>query len=412
MRTHSFLALLSLTLPGLGSLSRAQEPAPAVKVGTAPLVVKTTQADFAERLLRQSGQELPEIGAGEHYVLTMSGESGFAAGKGSGAVAFVEVEAQPKVLMELFADQVDQARRTAKMMSGMMAASSPATPVDMAKLVDAMFDFPMQIETLTLRVEGEEQKGWDAHAEFLPVAKSYLESMAQGLETSGKGVPRLGDGVFTMGFDLAPKALTAGMGAFTSLIMAKVPEEDRGTLRRLLDEQMAACDGTMAMSMRENNVSMVLGCSDAAAMGKLLTGGDWAKLQKAFVAAMPDAEVKVETTKIGDLDVVHTVGDLGSGSAFTEGGKIDGFATVANNLLVSVVNGGQKAFEDLAQRAIAGTLQRSPLARGAIVTMGMHLADMMAMSGQEAPEGLPDTVNVDLAKKGKGTLVLDVHIRM
>ncbi|MEZ5966182.1 MAG: hypothetical protein R3F56_20260 [Planctomycetota bacterium] len=405
--------LLFLSIPSLLAAMPAQETAtlePSTKV--APLVVKTSRIDLAERLTRSSGQDVPEISAGEHYLLTMSSEGEIEVAKGNGVVALVEVEARPRVLMEMFADQVDQALRTAKMVASMAAASSPATPVDMAKMMDAMFAFPKQVETMTLRVDGDEAKGWDAHAEFVPVAKGDLEAFAQDVAASGKGAPRLGEGATAVAVDLAPKALARVAGALTGLMTAGEGKDQQPRVQKLLDAQIAASDGTMAMVLVPDAIRMVVGASDADAMHKLLTSGDWAELQRVYMASMPDADVRVEQEKVGDLDVVRTRADLGVDSPLLADGKMDGRAAVVGDMLISVVNGGPKAFEAMVQQVRDGKLERAPLANGAVLVMSAKIGDMIGMSGQEAPDGAPDLVRLMLGRKDKATLALDVQVRM
>lgn len=407
----SFAAVVLALHPSL-----AAQDSPAV-VEAPQLVVKTTQERLAAGLLRFSQQDLPGLTAGEHYVLTMSAQGDLVATTGKGAVPFVVIEARPGVLMATFAEQVDQARRMAKMTASMAATSSPMKPAQMAQMMDAIFDFPLQIETVTITVDGDDQKGWEAHTEILPKAGSALEGGVQGLRSSGKGAPRLGEGVMGMACDV-DRSVLKNLGGMFSWVANMVAEEDRPAVRKLMDAQFAASDGTLAFVMRDGSIRMMLGCADPEGMRKIMASEDWTKMQHAFMAGMQGADVKVEREKVGDLDVVHTfgelgeLGDVGTGNAFAKDGKIDGWATVVGDMLVSVVNGGRKPFDDLVRSAAAGTVERVPLPSGSVLTMRMQMADMMAMSGQDVPPGMPDTITLSLAKKAKSTLVLDVHVGM
>jgi len=379
----------------------------------APLVVKTTQERFAMRLAGRGGRELPELKAGEHYVLTLGEDGEFTAAAGNGAVPFVFLEAKPRVLMEMFAEQVDQARDMGKMGAAMASANSPFKPKQMEKLIDAVFDFPRQVETFTVTVDGDSQKGWDAHAELVPLAGSGFATGVGKLRASGKGAPRLGEGIITMAADLAPGVVEDVFASLSEFVVGMVAEADRPAARKMIATQFAACDGSMALVMGEDWMRMALGCRDAAAMRELMASDDWARLQKSFLAAMPEAEVAVKREKVGDLDVVHVVGDLGTtDNPFAKDGKIDSWSAVVGDQVVSVVNGGRKAFEELAQRATAGGLELAALPEASVLTMNMRLADFLAMSGQDIPDGMPDSIDLRLGKKGKDVLVVDVRVGM
>lgn len=360
------------------------------------------------------GQDLPDLKAGEHYVVTMSVDGDLTVTTGNGAVPFVLVEARPRVLMTIFAEHVDEIRRIAKATASVGAASSGMKPAQMAGFIDAFFDFPEQIEVLTVTVDGSQDKGWDAHAEVVPRPGSGFESGVALLRPSGKGVPQIGAaGVMSLACDLHPSAMQAVYGGMGKLVATMVDEADRPAVRKLMETQAAALDGTMTFAIPAGAIHMVLGCSDSEAMRKVMGGDDWIKMQRAFLQGMPDAEVEITREQAGDLEIVHTLGDLGTDmNPFAKDGKLEGWATVAGDAMVSVVNGDRKTFDDLVRAAVAGELERAPLPSGAVMTMRMDMAGLLAMSGQAAPPGMPSTIDVRVGKKAKSMFVVDVKVGM
>lgn len=411
MSTPMFVrfATLALVLPAAAA---AQDTVVAAE--PAPLVIKTGHPQFAAGLSGAGRHDLPDLRAGDHYVVTMSAEGDFAVATGNGAIPFVLVEARPGVLMTLFADHVDEARRIAKATASVGAAASGMKPAQIAGFVDAIFDSPQQIEVLTVTVDGSEEKGWDAHAEVVPRPGSGLESGVALLRPSGKGAPQIGPaGAMSLTCDLHPSAMQAVFGAMGGLVANMVDEGDRPAVRKMMDTQVAAMDGTMVFALQRGVMRVVFGCSDGEAMRRLMGGDDWTKMQRAFLEGMPDAEFEFTREKSGDLEIVHTLGDLGTDvNPFAKDGKLEGWATVAGDVMVSVANGERKIFDDLVRAAVAGQLARAPLPGGAVMSMRMDMAAVMAMSGQEAPPGAPASIDVRVGKKAKSTLVVDVRVEM
>ncbi|MBK9129748.1 MAG: hypothetical protein IPM13_18480 [Phycisphaerales bacterium] len=350
--------------------------------------------------------------------MTMSAEGELAVTTGNGAVPFVMVEARPRVLMTIFAEHVDEIRRIAKATASVGAASSGMKPAQMAGFMDAFFDFPAQIEVLTVTVDGDQDKGWEAHAEVVPRPGSGFESGVALLRPSGKGVPQIrAAGIMSWACDLHPTAMQAVFGGMGELVATMVDEADRPAVRKLMDTQAAASDGTMTFAIAAGAIHMVLGCSDSEAMRKMMGGDDWVRMQRAFLQGMPDAEVEIEREQSGDLEILHTLGDLGTDiNPFAKDGKLEGWATVAGDAMVSVVNGDRKTFDDLVRAAVAGELDRAPLPGGAVMTMRMDMAGLLAMSGQAAPPGvplrMPSSIDVRVGKKAKSVLVVDVKVGM
>lgn len=394
-----------LLVLGAALAAQPETAAPAA----APLVVKTGQQKVAANLMRSSGAELPQVAAGEHYVLTLDAEGGWTCTAGQGAMPFLAVEAHPKELMAAFSEQVEQARGMAKAGASMAAAGSPMKPAQMAAMVDGFIDFPLQIQSLTLQIEGDDAKGWDARAELQPVAEGWFAQLVRELRPSGKGVPSLGEGTMTFAWDLDPRALQAGIQPMLGFLENLVPEDQRGALRKFTEQQLGTLDGTAAFVMEENQMRMAMGVADTAKLQALLASEEWTEMQNAFAAGMPNTEVEVEREKIGDVDVLHTVMDIGMASPFAPEGKSDSYTAVAGDMMLVGMNSGRETFKELLQRAAKG-FERQKLA-GALMTLQVRVADFMAMSGQPVMDGVPDTVAMRVGKKGDEVLTIDVRLR-
>lgn len=399
------LAVAALLAPAL-----AAQEAPARKPDQVDqVVVETAQQGIAMVLMRG---EAPDLKEGEHYRIVLGADGEWTCTAAAGKVALLEVRARPVLLMETFAEEVDQAREMAQMGMAMGAASSPLGAEGMAKIMDAMFAFPTQIDVFTLAIAGDREKGYDAHAELLPVAQGWLAKTVAGLKPSGKGAPALAGDSLAFAFDVHPDALASMVDPLLDFTATMVPEGDRAEMRKMMAESWKVFDGTGAFAQQDKAMSVVYGCTDPQKLQQLFLSDDWPKFQRAMLAQQPDAKFEVSREKVGDLDVLKTSGELDN-PMFPDG-KFTGYSCVAGDLVVTSVNAGQDALLDLVARATSGAAKRAPLAGGALLTMRMRFADLVALNEdvQIDTSQMPELVEVHLGKKDALTLKIDVRVRM
>ncbi len=376
------------------------------------LVVKTTDERIASRMTE--GEDPAPLKDGEHYVLTMSDEGDFTCTTAVGKVPFLAIDMRPALLMETFAEQVEQARGMAGMAASMGAANSPVKPEDMTKMVESFFDFPKQIDTVSLVIERDQQKNYDAHAELVPIAKTAFATTMAAMRSSGKGAPQLDNagGAMVMALDVDSAAAKTVVEPFMTWSMGLIGQADPA-FAKLFAANWAQMDGTGVFSVGAGQMRMLFGSLDPTKLKQLIFSEEWLALQRSMKSG-PGFEMKVTRDKVGDLDVLRSEGTIEGENPIFKDGKISGYTAVAGDYMAVDMNGGQPAFEALVATLTAGKVKRAPLTGSAFMTMQMRLADLLAMNeGSDIDTSrMPQLIDVALGKSGQSTLKVDVRVKM
>ncbi|HLU40280.1 MAG TPA: hypothetical protein VK081_12910, partial [Planctomycetota bacterium] len=348
----------------------------------------------------------PALEKGQHYRLVLGEDGEWTCTAAAGDVGLLTLRARPGLLMESFAEQVEQIRQLSEMSA---TASNPE--VDTAfvtKLVDGMFSFPAQIDVFTLTVHGDQTKGYDAHAEITPVAGGWLAGLVTRVQPTGKGAPTLPEGALTMAFDCAPAAFEPLVDNLIDFVLSMAPAEQRDALRATIADSRDLFDGTGAFTFQDRRGTVVYGCDGAKAAAKLASE-DWTKLQEAILTTHGGP---TETTreKVGDLDVLRVSGTIDDNPMFPDG-KLESATFVVGDMLVSAINTDDEALRTLAARAKEG--KRAALPGGALLTFRMDFAQLVALSGNADldPGDMPKAVACRIGKKqGSPVLTMDTRV--
>src|SRR5262245_32855902 len=126
----------------LAPLARPQDSEFALLVKTSnPLVAMQVQQSFAKD--PAAAPEMPpELAPGEHYVRLVDPQGAVTSVTGKGDVGVVQLKADPRALMSMFAAEVEQAKAMMNMMVSMQAAG--ADPAALAAMIDGLFAIPGQ----------------------------------------------------------------------------------------------------------------------------------------------------------------------------------------------------------------------------------------------------------------------------
>lgn len=395
----------------------AQDPT-ARATSQSQLVVKTTDRRIAGRLARDA--EPAALKDGEHYVLTMGDGGDWSCVTATGKVAFLVIDLRPALLMDTFADQVEQAQNMASMAATVGAANSPMKPKDMARMVQAMFDFPRQIDAMSLVIERDQKRdqngGYVARAELVPVAKSGFAGTLNVLKASGKGVPQVGDGdgAMAMAFDVDLASAKAVLEPLIDWATSITGQGEDAATRQIFTQTWNLMDGTGSFAMAAGKMRMLFGTTDASKLRQLVQSDDWLALQRGMLAKQPNMEMKVTREKLGDLDVLKTEGNVGDASPLFKDGKMSGYSAVVGDLMIADFNAGQQSFLDLVAAVNGAKVKRAPLPGGALMTMQMRLADLLAMNEEMDIDTsrMPKVIDIAMGKKDQSALKIDVRVQM
>ena len=193
-----------------------------------PLVVKTSDVELAIGMMSSFGSldPLPDLGEGQHYVLTL-GEDGFQAATDGGDAGLMQIEAKPGPLMQMFSNEIAQYQGMAQGLMMISMGQQGMKPAEVAAMVQGLMDFPNQVELLILKVTGDlyaPEQGLAAELSLAPKDGTWFASLTDSLTQVSTGAPVLEDpGAAlqgTMGLGLKSTeplepimALFAGMGS-------------------------------------------------------------------------------------------------------------------------------------------------------------------------------------------------------
>lgn len=407
----------------------AQDPAAAPTASQSALVIRTDAPTVAMGVLSSFGSEedLPELSEGQVFVLSLDdgGAVNVRAGEGSG---WLDIQARPPQLMEIFAEQVAQYRQMGQMIGGMMMAQQGMDPEATNRVIAALFDFPKQVETLSLRIPSnpEETGGLDLSLGLSPLADTGFDQFVTSLKSASGGVRKLpGKGAMIRGdFNVDLSAIHDEVQTLSELfgtmgIQDAELKEQTLDLNRRFAETMT---GTGSFLFGADGLRFLAGAKQPDALKALLHSEAYAEAYIAGAEASGQAKATMEPIAFehGDVAVSRTVVEFDDPSAvpFVDDGIVRVFSAVAGDSLVITGFGTDpdatvKALIDdvLADRIPAEALDKGVLARFEIDLPA--LAEMMSEfgDGQPAPdEGMPARLDMVLSKQNR-TLTLQVKAK-
>jgi hypothetical protein len=230
MRTSQYFVAAAFALPLF-----AQEPVPEPSPKPEPaqqtaavgpmLVVKTNRDDVAMMAAMSFDyvDELPDVSDGGHYVLSLGTDKKLTVTSGTGDVGTLQVVAEPGLLMEAFAEDIEGGRAMMRGALTMGFQEGGMSPKDAAALVKDILEFPRQLQRITLRLDGDPdmfpEDPLDVTLDIDPKAGSPFAALVGKLTPSSQGVPTLAaaGAIMTMQLSLDPKGLDAAFAPFKRL---------------------------------------------------------------------------------------------------------------------------------------------------------------------------------------------------
>ena len=390
------------------------------------LVITTTDPMVAMGIQRMfdAGDGVPEIGDGKALVLSLD-DGGKLSTREAAAGAWLTIEAKPAVLMKTFKQPVTRARMQAGMIGGMALGQAGIDAEAIDDIMDAVFDFPNQIEAMTVSIPRRYEAGqqMDIDVDLMPKTDTWFNSLVVALKPHAAGLRRLpGKGAMMQvdaDFDFAAvlPQLTPMVDKMTVMMISE--EALRTKAIALMKGYYKSLAGPMSMTFDfRDGMRATMELSDPAAMNAALTDPTFAEITKASSDMTGGvAEITPNAITHRDIGVTSTVVELDDvgPNPLTKDGQTESFSAIAGNaMVVSSFGDAASNVKSLIDQVLDNKLKRTPL--GKLMTMSLDLGKMVdfigEMSGGQGPDAndIPAGVNMGLAKTDKG-LHIEVRIK-
>ncbi|MGE0143942.1 MAG: hypothetical protein AB7I19_09580 [Planctomycetota bacterium] len=396
---------------------------------TSPLVVTTTDKMIARAMARNFGGEakLEELSDGGAYVLSLD-DGGKVAIRQGEARGWMHIDAKPAALMRVFSQQVQQGRMMASMMGGMALSQAGIDSADVGDIVDAVFDFPKQLDGLTVAIADKIEQGKPIAIDIAmaPKADTWFGKLVGGLRQHPAGFRKLpgADAMVTMDADVDFSAVTPLIRPMMDKMMGMmIQDEDlMASAKEMYDVYYQNLAGPMSLTFDGTfSMQMLAEVKDTSAMQEIMGSEAWAKLAKA-AGEMNDMATVTMNPNVGthrDVTIMSSVTEMSEDapeSPFMKGNKVEQFMAVAGDaVLMTSANGGLDGIKSLIDGAMDNKkFKRGPLAGGQLVAIGvdvMKLMDMMSQMTGGEPEGeIPARADVSVGKTG-GSLTMAIRVK-
>ncbi|MFO1077865.1 MAG: hypothetical protein U1E73_09085 [Planctomycetota bacterium] len=397
----------------------AQDATTAAPAAKGPiLLVKSTRQDVIGGLSMMLGHmdDLPVLADGSHYELAFGGDKSVAVTTAPGASAFLDLSADPAGLMTTFAEEIKRGRAMVQMGVGMGLQQAGIEPAVAKDIVAGLFDFPQQLDKLTLVITGDpdevRDKGMDVDLDFFAKADSGFAGVMQKLKPCSQGAPAMvGESLMQMQLSLDPESLRSVLVPATDLILTLTfgAGDEHKAARETYKKWMDLYDGGMAMAFNGNGMDMLIGVLDGKQLSSILASDDYVNMLKAQGNANRNMEMTVQANALehkgNKFHKMHMEFD-GPPNPFAPEGKMDMYQGAVGNYLVA---GGEASVKTMADAAGESKIKRSSLAGGAVTTMTIGIEQLVGSMGGDIPDDAPRTMALAIVPKGKN---LGVHVHL
>ena len=424
MRLASVFTRSSLTLAVACGAVLAQDQA-ATTTTSSQLVITTTDSRVAsgvQRMFGGAGGAPAAIGEGMALVMSLD-DGGKLATREAAGEAWLVIEAKPAFLMKTFGKQVRQARMTAGMMGGMALAQAGIEAEAIDEVMDALFEFPNQVETLTVTIprKYEAKESMAIAVGLAPKAETWFAGLVASLKPHDQGLRRLHghDAMMTADFDLDFAAIYPSLepmvAKFTTFMVRD--EALRAKVGPMLDRFYKGVSGPGSMSMDfENGMQFIMELCDPDAVAQVMADPAYAEYGKvASEMAGGVADVTPNALTHRDVAVTKTVVELDDpgNNPFAKDGKTVTMAAISGGAMLMTSFGDAEAgIKSLIDLALDGKLARAPLGKlmTAHIDVGRFMAFISEQMGGPPSDDAPDSIDVSLAKNVNG-LRIEVNVK-
>lgn len=411
------LALTTLALPVIAQQS--------------PLVIKTANPGLARMALSLTQtpdaqqMSLPEFGPLGHFLLTLDDGGVMQVQAGDGKVSMLEITAQPAALMEIYADGAAQAQQVAQGGGAALMTQLGLQARDGIKVIRALFDFPKQIDQLSVKISGDiglPEEGFAARVAITPAAGSWFGHFVASLRPLPAGAPLISGPhallwmVGSIDLQNSPE-IWAPFLEVSSWMGSKSKEDTAGHLG-YAKSALQAMDGSFAMTWESmgTGAQTVMGLRDPGIMTKLMADAGFREWSEQAMASNASADSKTDHDAFEHRGVTvsraeTSVDDPTGASPLLVDGLMTTFTAIAGSYALSNMHPGEDRIKELIDDALDQKIRRQPLPSNTLLVMKMRMAELIdSMAGGGIPlEGIPEILDVSLGT-ANGTLTIKVGI--
>lgn len=423
--SRSFL-LAALALPVLAQDATTKPVATTAAAGPV-LVLKTNQMQLAMMLAMsfEHMEELPELADGSHYVVSLGADRKIAVATATGDVGMVDCTADPGALMDLFAEQVAQAKPMVRGTMTLALQAQGMKPKDIADMVDGIFAFPKQMAQLRLQVVGDpenpKEKGIDVTLGMEPKAGAGFAGFVEGMKPCAAGVPMLpmDKAMASVQISLDPTSLAKAFAPFREMAIGMTNQgaEQQQKALAMYDEIIALCDGAFSMAIdSKSQGGMLMGVVDGAKVEQMMGSEAYLDMMKGQQLASRDMEFEFTPSAFehrGKKVMKSKV--TGEPNPMMPKGTLESYAAAFGNYMAISLGGGEGDAKALFDSVADDKVKRAPIAGGAVMRMQLDMRAFVAlvqeqMGGGEVDEEMPEGMTMTLGKVGK-SLQFQMHIQ-
>jgi hypothetical protein len=429
MHCHSRVASHALFAAALALPLCGQDEVKTVAPTQGPvLVLKTSQAELASMMAMNLGfeEELPDVADGGHYVLSLGADRKIKVETAAGDAGLLDLSGDPAGLMELFAEEMESYKPMVQGTLSLVLQEQGVTAKDVAAFTKSLFEFPKQMQRLSLVVTGDPEDpltdGIDVKFSLEPKAGSGFATFASAMQPSSQGVPMLaaGKNMMEMQFALAPDNLASLLGPIVdwSVGLTNQGEEQRKLAFAMVEQMMKLYDGGMSVAFNDKmQGNCLIGVLDGEKLRELVSSDDYLTMMKGQKLANRNLEMEVTPNAFEHrgLKVLKSKVTGEEPNPMMPDGSMESFFAAVGNYMTLTIGGGEANAKALIDAVADQKVKRQPIANGAVMAMVINIHSLMALTQPEMAdmdmEGqVPNAATITFGKNGKG-LLLHVHVQ-
>lgn len=421
-RSLSLAALLAVVLPaGL----RAQDTATA----RAPLEIHTSEESVARRLRDGFGLTgaLPELHAGEHWLVTLDATDHPVIRAASGEAGWLRLEVHPAALMQSLAEVIARVRPIGRGFLTMSFIDAGCPPGKAVSAADQILDFPKQVSRLAVDVTGDALHGFHGTLRIEPAADTGLAGVVAGLRPAELGPPMLplSGGNLSVRVSIDPEALREKWAPVLRLLAFLRNPSTEVTQQhvQVLERWMAASDGTSAVSgtfFPGITTTLVAGLRDPQAAHEIAEDPSYLEWTRKMAELDPRAEMRMtpHAWTYRGVAVDHSVLTRPSRVSPNAPDEVHGEQALVGSWSMGVsgrVSGvGFVRMRRLIDAALDGKIARTALPKDTLADVDFDFGPMVqsiaTKQGKQAPDLPVHRLTATLSVDG-GALVIAADVR-
>ncbi|MFH0943688.1 MAG: hypothetical protein V2A76_00665, partial [Planctomycetota bacterium] len=360
----------------------------------------------------ESHVELPGLEEGRHHELFVDEEGMVFVRPGQGEIGLLRLEANPPVLMRHFAERLAELRVMGGALLPLTMSRHGIDAEGVNRLLDTAFEFPHQVDHLSLSVDGSEAAGFEVALDLRPAGGSGFDGFVAALLPNSLGAPELDadSAVIRLRGSLDRDSLEGAFRPIVEISTSLYPQmrEDAEAFDAYMEKWLEIMDGTFAMTSALGSPSRsVVGTRDVKAAGGLLASEEYRRFSELGLERNPEleGEVTLNAFEHRGISVSHQKAEilsdtLAQNPLFASEQLNTYMAAAGDCIVASMLGGTEEDVKALIDLALDGKIARSPLAHGAVLEMTVDLASVIGRAGTTTSQDMPQEASLSVSGTG------------